>query len=444
MPLVNRVTASPSSSSAATAPSAPDTMTRQELRSSGSLALIFALRMLGLFLVLPVFALEAQHYAGGNDPAMVGLALGMYGLTQAVFQLPLGLASDRFGRKKVIIVGLLVFALGSLVAALADSLMGLVWGRALQGAGAVSAAVTALLADLTRDSVRTKAMAMVGASIALMFALSLVIAPLPAGWVGLSGIFTMTCALALVLSPLLAGWVGLSGIFWITLALTLAGIAAVLWVVPPEPVQHTAMPRGRFADLLAYPDLLRLNAGVFVLHTVQMAMWVAVPTLLVQAGLVKTAHWQVYLPAVLLSFAALGRLFAMERKGQLRSALLLAIVLVLLVQAGLGALTLAGDAPSLWLLGAAMLVFFIGFNMLEATQPSLVSRMAPDRLRGAALGAYNTLQSLGLFAGGFLGGWLSRHGSLTGVFAATALLCVVWLVVTWPLQPIGRNADKTT
>ena len=395
-------------------------MTRQELRSSGSLALIFALRMLGLFLVLPVFALEAQHYAGGNDPAMVGLALGMYGLTQAVFQLPLGLASDRFGRKKVIIVGLLVFALGSLVAALADSLMGLVWGRALQGAGAVSAAVTALLADLTRDSVRTKAMAMVGGSIALMF------------------------SLALVLSPLLAGWVGLSGIFWITLALTLAGMAAVLWVVPPEPVQHTAMPRGRFADLLAYPDLLRLNAGVFVLHTVQMAMWVAVPTLLVQAGLVKTAHWQVYLPAVLLSFAALGRLFAMERKGQLRSALLLAIVLVLLVQAGLGALTLAGGAPSLWLLGAAMLVFFIGFNMLEATQPSLVSRMAPDRLRGAALGAYNTLQSLGLFAGGFLGGWLSRHGSLTGVFAATALLCVVWLVVTWPLQPIGRNADKTT
>ena len=420
MPLVNRVTASPSSSSAATAPSAPDTMTRQELRSSGSLALIFALRMLGLFLVLPVFALEAQHYAGGNDPAMVGLALGMYGLTQAVFQLPLGLASDRFGRKKVIIVGLLVFALGSLVAALADSLMGLVWGRALQGAGAVSAAVTALLADLTRDSVRTKAMAMVGGSIALMF------------------------SLALVLSPLLAGWVGLSGIFWITLALTLAGMAAVLWVVPPEPVQHTAMPRGRFADLLAYPDLLRLNAGVFVLHTVQMAMWVAVPTLLVQAGLVKTAHWQVYLPAVLLSFAALGRLFAMERKGQLRSALLLAIVLVLLVQAGLGALTLAGDAPSLWLLGAAMLVFFIGFNMLEATQPSLVSRMAPDRLRGAALGAYNTLQSLGLFAGGVLGGWLSRHGSLTGVFAATALLCVVWLVVTWPLQPIGRNADKIT
>lgn len=421
MSLVNRVTASSSPSCAAhAAPPTPNKMTRQELRSSGSLALIFALRMLGLFLVLPVFALEARHYAGGDDPAMVGLALGMYGLTQAVFQLPLGLASDRWGRKKVIVLGLLVFAGGSLMAALADSLMGLVWGRALQGAGAVSAAVTALLADLTRESVRTKAMAMVGGSIALMF------------------------SLALVLSPLLAGWVGLSGIFWITLALTVAGILAVTFIVPPEPQQHTHLPRGRFADLLAYPDLLRLNAGVFVLHTVQMAMWVAVPALLVQAGLVKNAHWQVYLPAVLLSFAALGRLFAMERKGQLRAALLLAIALVLLVQVALGTLTLTGTAPSLWLLGLAMLVFFIGFNMLEATQPSLVSRMAPDSLRGAALGAYNTLQSLGLFAGGFLGGLLARHGSMTGVFAATALLCVFWLIITWPLQPIGREAAKPT
>lgn len=395
-------------------------MTRQELRSSSSLALIFALRMLGLFLVLPVFALEARHYAGGDDPVMVGLALGMYGLTQAVFQLPLGLASDRFGRKKVIVLGLLVFAAGSLVAALADSLMGLVWGRALQGAGAVSAAVTALLADLTRESVRTKAMAMVGGSIALMF------------------------SLALVLSPLLVGWLGLAGIFWITLALTMAGIVVVITIVPPEPQRHPDQPRGRFADLLAYPDLLRLNAGVFVLHTVQMAMWVAVPTLLVQAGLDKAAHWQVYLPAVLLSFVALGRLFAMERKGRLRTALLLAVVLILLVQVGLGGLTLAGNPPSLWLLGAAMLVFFIGFNMLEATQPSLVSRMAPDSLRGAALGAYNTLQSLGLFAGGFLGGLLSRHGGMAGVFGATAVLCALWLVLIWPLQPIGREAVKNT
>lgn len=393
-------------------------MTKPELRASGSLALIFALRMLGLFLVLPVFALEARHYAGGDDPAMVGLAFGLYGLTQAVFQLPLGLASDRFGRKKIIVAGLLVFALGSLVAALADSLLGLMLGRALQGAGAVSAAVTALLADLTRESVRTKAMAMIGGSIALMF------------------------SLALVLSPLLAGWWGLSGIFIITLGLTLAGIAAVLWVVPPEPQRHSAQAQGRFADLLQHPDLLRLNAGVFVLHTVQMAMWVAVPSMLLQGGLDKAAHWQVYLPAVLLSFAALGRLFAMERKGQLRGALLSAIGLVLLVQLGLAAVAWAGgNQPSLWLLGGLLLLFFVGFNMLEASQPSLVSRMSPNNLRGAALGAYNTLQSLGLFTGGFVGGLLVRHSGLMGVFAGTAVLCVLWLVISWPLQPVGRYSN---
>ena len=389
-------------------------MTRQELRSSGSLALIFALRMLGLFLVLPVFALEAQHYAGGNDPAMVGVALGMYGLTQAVFQLPLGLASDRFGRKKVIIVGLLVFALGSLVAALADSLMGLVWGRALQGAGAVSAAVTALLADLTRDSVRTKAMAMVGGSIALMF------------------------SLALVLSPLLAGWVGLSGIFWITLALTLAGIATVLWVVPPEQPRSTHGQPGRLADVLRNADLMRVNFGVFVLHTVQMAMWVAVPAMLVQAGLLKEAHWQAYLPALVLSIIAMGGLLAMERRGRLRAAMLLSIGLILLVQVGLGVVALGGGMPSLWGLGALLFVFFCGFNMLEATQPSLVSRMAPGSLRGAALGAYNTLQSLGLFAGGALGGALAKWAGAPGLFAATALLAALWLALTWPLRPVAK------
>lgn len=395
-------------------------MTPAELRASASLALIFALRMLGLFLVLPVFALEARHYAGGDDPAMVGLALGLYGLTQAVFQLPLGIASDRFGRKKVIVLGLLVFAVGSLVAALADSLLGLMWGRALQGAGAVSAAVTALLADLTRQSVRTKAMAMVGGSIALMF------------------------SVALVISPLLAAWAGLPGIFGLTLALTLAAIAAIVWVVPPEPAQRSDLPRGRFADLLQHADLLRLNAGVFVLHTVQMAMWVAVPTLLVQAGLLKAAHWQVYLPTVLLSFVALGGLFRLERKGQLRAALLLSIALVLLVQLGLGTQAWLGGQPALWLLGLWLLVFFVGFNMLEATQPSLISRMAPDNLRGAALGAYNTLQSLGLFAGGAIGGLLARHATMQTVFMATSALCVLWLLITWPLQPVGRHSVATT
>ena len=390
-------------------------MTAQERRSSVSLALIFALRMFGLFLVLPVFALEARKYPGGDDPALVGLAMGMYGLTQAFFQLPLGLASDRWGRKRVIVAGLLVFAVGSLWAALADTLMGLLLGRALQGAGAVSAAVTALLADQTRETVRTKAMALVGMSIGLMF------------------------ALALVAAPLLAARFGLSGLFWLTFGLTVAGIATVLWVVPPEQSHSAHGQPGRLADVLRNADLMRVNFGVFVLHTVQMAMWVAVPAMLVQAGLPKNAHWQAYLPALVLSVIAMGGLLAMERRGRLRAAMLLSIGLILLVQLGLGMVAaVGGGVPSLWGLGALLFVFFCGFNMLEATQPSLVSRMAPGSLRGSALGVYNTLQSLGLFAGGGLGGALARWAGTPGLFAATALLAALWLALTWPLRPVAK------
>ncbi|RGE46519.1 MFS transporter [Comamonas testosteroni] len=390
-------------------------MTSQERRASGALALIFALRMLGLFLVLPVFMLEARKYPGGDDPAMIGLAMGIYGLTQAVFQLPIGLASDRLGRKRVIVAGLLVFAAGSVIAAMADSLTGLMVGRAIQGAGAVSAAVTALLADLTRDGVRTKAMAMVGGSIGLMFALALVLAPLLNAWIGLSGIFGLTCALAL------------------------AGIAAVLWVVPPEPKQHANAPKGKFSDLLGQPDLLRLNFGVFILHTVQMSMWVAVPAMLVQAGLAKEQHWHIYLPAVLLSFLAMGLLFSMERKGKLRKALLGAIGLVLVVQIGLGMLAATGTIPTIWCMALLMFLFFCGFNALEASQPSLVSRMAPAPLRGAALGAYNTLQSLGLFAGGAIGGAVAKFAGVPGLFVMTTVLVTLWLIVSWPLRPVGRH-----
>ena len=411
---MKKIITSPSAGTQGTDKSS-STMTSQERRSSGALALIFALRMLGLFLVLPVFMLEARKYPGGDDPAMIGLAMGMYGLTQAVFQLPIGLASDRLGRKRIIVAGLLVFAAGSLIAAMADSLTGLMVGRAIQGAGAVSAAVTALLADLTRDGVRTKAMAMVGGSIGLMFALALVLAPLLNAWIGLSGIFGLTCALAM------------------------AGIAVVLWVVPPEPQQHANAPKGKFSDLLGQKDLLRLNFGVFILHTVQMSMWVAVPAMLVQAGLVKEQHWHIYLPAVLLSFLAMGMLFSMERKGKLRKALLGAIGLVLVVQIGLGMLAASGTIPTVWCMALLMFLFFCGFNALEASQPSLVSRMAPAPLRGAALGAYNTLQSLGLFAGGAIGGAVAKFVGVPGLFVMTAVLTALWLLVTWPLRPVGRH-----
>ena len=393
-------------------------MTTTERRSSTGLAAIFAMRMLGLFLVLPVFMLEARKYPGGDDPALVGLAMGMYGLTQALLQLPLGMASDRFGRKRIIVMGLLVFALGSLMAALADSVMGLLLGRAIQGAGAVSAAVTALLADQTREVERTKAMALVGISIGLMFAIALVAAPALNARIGLPGLFGLTCALAL------------------------AGIALVLWWVPPESPRHAGHAPGRLADVWQHADLRRLNLGVFALHSIQMAMWVAVPTLLVQSGLVKEVHWQVYLPALLLSIVVMGGLLGMERRGKLRTALLLSIVLIAVVQVVLAAVVSAGVAPSLWLLGGLLFVFFCGFNTLEATQPSLVSRMAPDNLRGAALGAYNTLQSLGLFAGGALGGALAKWAGSSGLFAATALLSLLWLVLTWPMKPVAKPAAQ--
>jgi MFS family permease len=396
------------------APVAVTTMTPLERRASASLASIFALRMLGLFLVLPVFALEARKYPGGEDPALLGLAMGIYGLTQGLLQLPFGMASDRLGRKRVIVLGLLIFALGSFWAAAATDLTGLLIGRSIQGAGAVSAAVTALLADLTRDEVRTKAMALVGASIGLMFALSLVLAPLMAAAIGLSGLFVVTGALALL------------------------GVTVVIWGAPPAPALVAGPARGRLKDVLSHAGLLRLNLGVFVLHAVQLAMWVAVPALLVQAGLGKGHHWQVYLPAVLGSFVLMGGTFAMERRGHLKKVFLLAIALIAVVQ--LGFLLQASGTPRLDALAGLLFVFFCGFNVLEATQPSLASRLAPSAVRGTAMGVYNTLQSLGFFAGGWLGGYLVKTWGSQALFLSCAGAMLVWLLVALPMQTPARVA----
>ena len=392
-------------------------MTPSERRASGSLAAIFAARMLGLFLVLPVFVLEAARYPGGDDPALVGLAMGIYGLTQGMLQIPFGLASDRLGRKRVIVFGLLVFAVGSFVAALAGSAQALVVGRAVQGAGGVNAAVSALLADLTRDEVRTKSMAIVGASIGLMFALSLVV------------------------SPALASVIHLSGLFAATGVLALACIAVIAWWTPPEPRQHKNVPRGKLSEVLRHPGLLRLDVGVFVLHAVQVAMWVAIPALLVQAGLPKEHHWRVYLPAVVASFVVMGgTLFPLERRGYLRAVFLGAIGLVAVVQLGL---FWAARSPGLVTLSVLLFVFFCGFNMLEASQPSMASRMAPAHARGAALGVYNTLQSVGFFFGGAVGGWLAKSGGYGGLFATCAVLMLVWLVVAWPMNaPAPRRSAE--
>ena len=385
-------------------------MTPAERRASGALASIYALRMLGLFLVLPVFALQARHYPGGDNPALIGLAMGIYGLTQALLQVPLGMASDRIGRKPVIIGGLALFALGSAVAAWAPSLTWLAIGRALQGGGAISAAVTALLADLTRDSVRTKSMALVGISIALMFALSLVAAPVLVQHIGLSGLFLLTAALAIT------------------------GMAVVAWVVPPEPALPTVTGRGSLREVLRDAELLLVDLGVFVLHAVQIAMWMAVPALLVQAGLDTQHHWWVYLPAVLGSLLVIGGLlFRLERKGHFRAVYLGSIATIVLVQIGF-LVSLQTSPPSIALVAILLTLYFVGFNTQEASQPSLASRLAAPHQRGAALGVYNTLMSLGIFTGGSVGGLVVQHWGGSGIFTVSAALMTLWLVLAWPMS----------
>ncbi|MCO5101908.1 MAG: MFS transporter [Burkholderiaceae bacterium] len=386
-------------------------MTKLERRSSVSLASIFALRMFGLFLILPVFAVYARGIPGGDDAALVGLALGIYGLTQALLQLPFGMASDRWGRKPVIVAGLLLFALGSFVAAVASGIVVTIIGRALQGAGAISAAVTAFVADSTRDSQRTKAMAMVGGSIGFTFALSLVGAPLLYQRIGMGGIFAFTGVLAIV------------------------AILVVVFVVPPVPRAVIAdASRTPLRDVVREPDLLRLNFGIFSLHAVQMAMFVVLPTWLAdRAGIPVSEHWKIYLPVVVLSFLLmLPPLFWSERRGRLRVVFLASIAMVLVVQ-----LALVAQPSGLPTFALLLLVFFAGFNVLEASLPSMISRLAPVDAKGTALGVYNTTQSFGLFFGGAIGGWVQQVWGRPAVFVACAVLMALWLVVAsghrrWP------------
>ncbi len=384
-----------------------DSMTPAERRAGISLAAIFALRMLGLFLILPVFAVHAKGIPGGDNLTLVGLAIGAYGLTQACLQIAYGAASDRFGRKPVIVFGLILFVAGSVVAALADTIHIIIIGRVLQGAGAISAAVTALAADLTRDQHRTKIMAMIGSSIGLVFALSMVAA------------------------PLLYAAVGMDGIFWLTAALAAGAIGVVLWMVPEAPPVPRAN-AGRFIDVLRDAQLMRLNFGVFALHLIQTTMWVMVPAALVASGgLPISEHWKVYLPAVLLSFVVMvPAVIIAERRNLMKPVFNAAVALLALVQFGLW---LFGDG--LIPLALLLTLFFVAFNVLEATQPSWISRIAPADAKGTALGVYNTLQSIGLFLGGLLGGWLGQRFGPGMVSLFCGALALVWLLLSAGMNP---------
>lgn len=394
-------------------PPAASRMTQTEIRSSASLASIFALRMLGLFLILPVFAIHAKTLPDGDNSLLVGMAMGIYGLSQAFGQIPFGIASDKFGRKRIIVIGLLLFAAGAFVAAMATSVLGVLIGRAIQGAGAISAAITALIADSTREEHRTKAMAMVGGSIGLTFALSLVAAPLLYQAIGMGGIFAMT------------------GI------LSLAAIGVVLFITPDAPaVQLAPVP---LSEVLKNRELMRLNYGVFVLHLSQMAMFVVVPTALVQyAGIAVTSHWKIYLPIMFASFVAmLPAIFVGEKYGKMKQVFIGAIALLLLVQLGLWQ-----GLQQPVLLISLLFAFFIAFNILEASQPSLVSRIAPPAAKGAALGVYNTMQAIGLFCGGALGGWLKQHTGASSVFIVCAVTSLLWLIMAVKMPEIAKRGKS--
>jgi MFS family permease len=387
----------------------PDRMSPDEVRAGASLAGVFGLRMLGLFFILPVLAVHAPNMRGGDDLRLVGVALGVYGLAQGILQIPFGMASDRWGRKRVLYVGLLVFAAGSFLGIAADDIWTAIAARTLQGAGAISSVAMALAADLTREQHRSKVMAMIGSTIGLMFALSLVGA------------------------PLLYRAIGLEGLFGLTGMLCLAAMAVVKYLVPdPPPAPPKKAGRGTLRESILDPELLRLNAGIFVLHIVLYAMFVVVPPLVVRAGLELQDHWKLYLPVVLVSFVLMvpAILYA-DRRNRTKPVLVGAVALLFGAEALLGA-TDGGLAG----LAALMLAFFVAFNVLEALLPSLISRLAPTEGRGVAIGVYNTTQTLGVFFGGMVGGWVANYYGTTAVFSVCAALVVLWLLLAAGMRPL--------
>ncbi|CAM8429935.1 ProP Permeases of the major facilitator superfamily [Candidatus Methylopumilus universalis] len=379
-------------------------MTPLEIRSSLSLASIYGLRMLGMFLILPIFAIYAEGLPGSPSAFQVGLALGAYGLTQALFQLPFGMLSDRYGRKKIIYIGLLLFALGSFFSGYSDDINIIILGRAIQGAGAISAAITALVADLTRDEHRTKAMAMIGATIGITFALSLMGAP--------------------VLNRL----IGVPGIFMLTGFLSLSAILVVRFVVPTPLNINTSKtlkePAPSFKSILKNKELSRLNFGIFALHAAQMAMFIVVPiALATSGGMDVNQHWKVYLPVLLSSFVFMVPIIILSEKfNRAKLVFISSIFLMLIAQLMFGILI-----NVFWGLVASLFVYFVAFNVLEASLPSLISKIAPPSAKGTAIGVYNTCQSLGVFFGGLLGGFLADFGGSFSVFSFCAILMTLWV-----------------
>lgn len=388
-------------------------MNPSELRSTLALAGIFGLRMLGLFLLLPVFSIHAKDLPGGDQAFLIGLALGIFNIVQACFHIPLGRLSDQIGRKKVVLWGLSLFVAGALICAAKDDLLWIAIGRGVMGAGAISAAVSAWVADLTREQVRSKAMAIVGASISLSFAISLVVASPLYRMMSLSGMFVVLAFLG-------------------TLAMLVA------YFVLPSNLPEAKTQRDSLKTVFLRPELMRLNLGVFVLNATQVAMFLVVPRLLEQAGFPLSLHWQIYLSVVLLSFVLMVPLLIYgEKRQRIRQILLIAIIFLIIAEA------IFTQANSVIGTAIALLVYFVGFNLLEALQPSLVTRYAKES-KGTALGIYNTTQSIGLFSGALMGGYLmDSHGNLS-VFIAGAAMLIGWLIIAWSMGEMPSKPRETS
>jgi len=380
-------------------------MNALERRSVFSLSGIYGLRMLGLFMILPVFSL----YAEGLDdvtPTRVGMALGIYGLTMAIFQIPFGMLSDRFGRKPIITIGLTLFAVGSVIAAISDSIWGVIIGRAIQGSGAIAAAMMALLADLTREEERTKAMAIMGVSIGMSF------------------------TLALMMGSFLNAAIGVDGIFWLTSLLAVAGIA-ILYLAVPEP-KHIYHHRdvetvpGQLKQILFDTQLLRLDIGIMLQHGVMMAMFTALPFVMRDyLGLENSEHGWFYLPVLVLSvFGMVPLIMLAEKKRKMKQVFIGCVALMVIAEGMLGV-----AHASMLAVGFGLLLFFVAFNVLEASLPSLISRMAPADGKGTAMGIYSTSQFFGAFLGGAGGGWLYGLFGISGVFYTCAVIAGIWVLV---------------
>ena len=380
-------------------------MTLLELKATWGLGSVFSLRMLGMFMVLPILTSYGMHLQGASE-FLVGVAIGIYGLSQAVFQVPFGLMSDKIGRKPLIVFGLIIFIIGSIVAALSDSIWGIIIGRALQGAGAISAAVMALLSDLTREQNRTKAMAFLGIS------------------------FGLTFAIALVLGPIVTHFVGLSGLFWGITLLAVGAIIVTLFVVPNSNNhvmnRESAFVKANLKTVLMHPQLLKLNIGILCLHSLLMSSFVALPLIMTDAGYLAKDHWKAYLVTMLIAFVTvLPFIIYAEKYRKMKQVFLFCIVVLALAE-----ITLWLSGSQLWVIFLGLQLFFIAFNIMEAILPSLISKEAPAGYKGTAMGVYSTSQFIGVAIGGILGGWLYDFEGASTVFISGLVLTIIWFMVS--------------